>query len=85
MRYLPSDFMTVEEEAQAEADDCRAQMAEDEPILAHPIPEAPRTSCALCGGEGRCYTVDGLAGGYIDACHEHAERVARDALEGERP
>ena len=28
-RYLPSDFMTAEEEAQREADSCREEMADD--------------------------------------------------------
>lgn len=50
-------------------------------ILPDPQTGKPsESSCACCAETGHCYTVEGLEDGYVDACPEHVQDIARDAL-----
>lgn len=46
-----------------------------------------KSHCALCGAEGFGYTVEGLGDGdgCVDACPDHVQQVAADALEQHAP
>lgn len=51
------------------------------PLKLKLVREAPEASCPICDRGAKTYTVEGLLDGYIEACPDHAQRIAQDALD----